>query len=65
MYAPIYVIYQVKSVNGKWVPADPIPETILVNTGDLLEFWSGGLFPATVCTNQLLFTNNNIHECSY
>ncbi|CAL8148318.1 unnamed protein product [Orchesella dallaii] len=38
---------EVKSVSGKWVPANPIPGTILLNTGDLLEFWSGGKFPAT------------------
>ncbi|OXA63627.1 UPF0676 protein C1494.01 [Folsomia candida] len=38
---------EVKAVNGEWVSADPIPKTVLVNTGDLLEFWSGGVFPAT------------------
>lgn len=38
---------QVKSVTGKWVDAVPIPGKLLLNTGDLLEFWSGGKFPAT------------------
>lgn len=48
---------QVKSVSGKWVSADPIPGTILVNTGDLLEFWSGGKFPATVRKNGYMKVN--------
>ena len=43
---------QIKNAEGTWVEATPIPETILVNTGDLLYFWSGGRYPATVklCT---------------
>jgi len=38
---------QVKSPSGQWISAKPIPGTILVNIGDLLEMWTGGLFPAT------------------
>jgi isopenicillin N synthase-like dioxygenase len=34
-------------VTGGWLPADPIPDTLLVNVGDLLEGLSGGRFPAT------------------
>jgi 2OG-Fe(II) oxygenase superfamily len=40
--------FQVKRTDQTWISATPIPNTILVNTGDLLEFWSGGHFPATV-----------------
>lgn len=35
-------------MDQKWISATPIPESILINTGDLLEFWSNGYFPATV-----------------
>eukprot|EP00092_Neocalanus_flemingeri_P012301 GFUD01013259.1.p1 GENE.GFUD01013259.1~~GFUD01013259.1.p1 ORF type:complete len:314 (+),score=82.24 GFUD01013259.1:50-991(+) len=38
---------EVKSTSGSWVSADPIPGTILVNIGDLLEMWTGGRYPAT------------------
>lgn len=38
---------QVRTVDQKWISATPIPESILINTGDLLEFWSNGYFPAT------------------
>ena len=36
-----------KSPSGDWISAAPIPGTILVNIGDLLELWTGGTFPAT------------------
>ncbi|ODM87031.1 hypothetical protein Ocin01_19651 [Orchesella cincta] len=39
---------EVKDMNGKWIPATPIPNTILVNTGDLLQFWTNGYYPATL-----------------
>jgi len=38
---------EVKSVDGRWIPAQPIPGTVLVNVGDLLENLSSGRFPAT------------------
>ena len=31
----------------KWVKAPPIEGTIVVNIGDLLQFWSGGKYKAT------------------
>ncbi len=43
-----FTIVQVKNAKDVWVKATPIPGTILVNTGDLLYFWSGGRYPATV-----------------
>ncbi|CAL8110990.1 unnamed protein product [Orchesella dallaii] len=39
---------EVNDVNGKWIPATPISNTILVNTGDLLQFWTNGYYPATL-----------------
>ncbi|ODM94936.1 hypothetical protein Ocin01_11742 [Orchesella cincta] len=38
---------EVKNVNGEWVDATPIPGSVLVNTGDLTEFWTCGILPAT------------------
>ena len=31
-----------------WIPAIPIPGTILVNLGDLMQFWTSDHYPATV-----------------
>jgi isopenicillin N synthase-like dioxygenase len=33
---------------GQWVPANPIPDTILVNVGDLMQFWTADRYLATV-----------------
>ena len=53
-YGTITLLYQdklggleVKGVDGQWINADPVPGTVLVNVGDLLEALTGGLFPAT------------------
>jgi isopenicillin N synthase-like dioxygenase len=32
---------------GTWVSAPPLPAALLVNLGDLAEFWSGGIFRST------------------
>jgi len=47
LYQDQYPGLQVKSPSGDWISAAPIPGTILVNIGDLLELWTGGAFPAT------------------
>ena len=36
-----------QGLNGEWVSATPIPNTIVVNIGDLMSFWSGGRYKAT------------------
>ena len=36
-----------KTVSGQWVAASPVPGTVLLNVGDLLENISAGKFPAT------------------
>jgi len=33
---------------GQWVAAIPIPGTILVNLGDLMQFWTSDRYVATV-----------------
>ncbi|CAL4063291.1 unnamed protein product [Meganyctiphanes norvegica] len=38
---------EVRDRNDDWVPATPIPDTILVNVGDILQFWSSDKLRAT------------------
>jgi len=38
---------EVLSPNGDFVPATPIPETIIVNAGDLLQRWSNDVIKST------------------
>ena len=38
---------QVKSLNGTWIEAPPIPGTFVINIGDMLEYWTHGLYRAT------------------
>ena len=44
------MFYKVLS-RGEWVPAVPIPGTILVNLGDLMQFWTSDRYVATVCVH--------------
>jgi isopenicillin N synthase-like dioxygenase len=39
---------EVKDVNGYWIPVQPIHDAIVINTGDLLEYWTSGIWQATV-----------------
>ncbi|MEL6380900.1 MAG: 2OG-Fe(II) oxygenase family protein, partial [Cyanobacteria bacterium J06626_18] len=38
---------EVLNANGRWVAAPSLPDTILVNTGDLMERWSNDVFCST------------------
>lgn len=38
---------QVQDYAGDWVPAHPIPGTLVINVGDLLERWSNGKLRST------------------
>ncbi|MFK7825788.1 MAG: isopenicillin N synthase family dioxygenase [Oligoflexales bacterium] len=38
---------QVKTLSNDWIDVDPLPETFVVNIGDMMEFWSEGRFIAT------------------
>ena len=38
---------EVMNQAGEWVDVPPVPGGLIVNIGDLLEFWSGGAFVAT------------------
>ena len=38
---------QVRAANGSWLRGDPVPGALVVNIGDLLSLWSGGLYQST------------------
>ena len=38
---------QVENLSGDWIEAPPIPGTLVVNVGDLLERWTDGAFRST------------------
>ncbi len=38
---------EVRNKAGEWVAAPPIPDTFVMNVGDILARWSGGLFAST------------------
>ncbi|MEK9662752.1 MAG: 2OG-Fe(II) oxygenase family protein, partial [Alphaproteobacteria bacterium] len=38
---------QVLTRSGKWLPADPVADGIIVNTGEFLNLWSNGRFIAS------------------
>ncbi len=41
--------FQAKTTEGDWIPVIPREGSIVVNTGDLLEFVTSGIIRATVC----------------
>ncbi|MDA8792166.1 hypothetical protein N9N67_02900 [Bacteriovoracaceae bacterium] len=38
---------EVKKIDGTWFEAPPIKDTLIINIGDMLELWTGGIFRAT------------------
>jgi len=38
---------EVMSQAGEWLAVDPIPGALIVNIGDMMEYWSNGAFVAT------------------
>jgi isopenicillin N synthase-like dioxygenase len=38
---------QIEDLNGNWIEAPPVPGTLIVNVGDLLERWTDGVFRST------------------
>ncbi|MHC5937825.1 isopenicillin N synthase family dioxygenase [Nostoc sp.] len=38
---------EVKTASGEWIAAPAIPDTVVVNTGDLMERWTNHLFCST------------------
>ncbi|XP_039260603.2 uncharacterized protein LOC120336891 [Styela clava] len=38
---------EVENLDGQYIPANPIPGTVIVNIGDLLQFWTKGKLKST------------------
>ncbi|QDL91669.1 isopenicillin N synthase family oxygenase [Paroceanicella profunda] len=38
---------EVRNKDGEWIPAPPIPDTFVMNVGDILARWSNGRFVST------------------
>jgi isopenicillin N synthase-like dioxygenase len=38
----------VRNAAGRWIDADPVPGTFVVNVGDMLARWTNDLFPPTL-----------------
>lgn len=38
---------EVEDLSGRWIPAPPIPGTLIVNVGDLLARWTDGAYRST------------------
>ena len=38
---------EVRNKNGAWIAAPPVPNSFVMNVGDMLAHWSGGLFAST------------------
>jgi isopenicillin N synthase-like dioxygenase len=39
---------ELRDADGEWRLAPPVPQAVLINTGDLMERWTNGRFPSTV-----------------
>lgn len=53
---------EIFSPSGKWITAPVIADTPLINIGDFLEIWSGGMFKSTV--HRLSFRNGSAERFS-
>jgi isopenicillin N synthase-like dioxygenase len=38
---------EIQGGSGEWIAAPVIPDTVIVNTGDLMQRWTNNLFPST------------------
>ncbi|MBW4631420.1 MAG: isopenicillin N synthase family oxygenase [Iphinoe sp. HA4291-MV1] len=38
---------EVRTASGEWIAASPIPDSVIVNTGDLMERWTNHIFCST------------------
>jgi len=52
---------EVVNVAGEWLQAKPIPETFVVNLGDLMARWTNGLYKSTMHRVR----NNNANQDRY
>lgn len=38
---------EIQTTDGRWIPALPIPDTVIINTGDLMQRWTNHEFTST------------------
>lgn len=48
---------EVRTASGEWIAASPIPDTVIVNTGDLMERWTNHVFCST--KHRVMIPNND------
>ncbi|CAG8569963.1 13481_t:CDS:2, partial [Racocetra fulgida] len=54
---------EVLSTDMNWIPVPVLPDCILINIGDLLEFWSQGLFKST--QHRVVFHKETLNQDRY
>ena len=56
---------EVQSSEGKWIPATPIPNTIVVNTGDLLSRWTNKIYKSTLHRVRPMVSNKERYSIAF
>ena len=54
---------QIHTNEGKWIDAPFIPNTILVNSGDILDMWTDGRYKST--RHRVVLTSQNAANSRY
>ena len=56
---------EVQSSEGKWIPATPIHNTIVVNTGDLLSRWTNKIYKSTLHRVRPMVSNKERYSIAF
>ena len=56
---------EVQSSEGKWIPATPILNTIVVNTGDLLSRWTNKIYKSTLHRVRPMVSNKERYSIAF
>ncbi|CAG8826414.1 12607_t:CDS:1, partial [Dentiscutata erythropus] len=55
--------FEVLSADMNWISVPVIPDCVLINIGDLLEFWTQGLFKST--KHRVVFRKETLNQDRY